>query len=71
MLKKGHLKKETESNILAAQDQPDVQGKCTRNNVQSICHVCGAADEIVVHIVSKWSKFEQKEYKQLRHGNTA
>ena len=51
-LKKGYLKKETESTIVAAQDQ----ALCTRNlrnvvygeNVQSICRVCGAADKTVL-----------------------
>ena len=59
-LKKGYLKKETESTIVALQDQ----ALCTRNlrnavygeNVESICRVCGAADETVAHIVSECSK---------------
>ena len=66
-LKKGYLKRETESTIVAAQDQ----ALCTRNlrnvicgeNVQSSCCVCGAPDEIVAHIVSECSKLAQKEYK--------
>ena len=74
-LKKGYLKKETESTIVAAQNQ----ALCTRNlrnviygeNVQSICRVCGAADETVAHIVSECSKLAQKEYKQVRHDNVA
>ena len=74
-LKKGSLKKETESTIAAAQDQ----ALCTRNlrnavygeNVESICRVCGAADETVAHIVSECSKLAQKEYKQVRHDNVA
>ena len=52
-LKKGYLKKETESTIVAAQNR----ALCTRNmikvvygeNVQSICCVCGAADETVAY----------------------
>ena len=74
-LKKGYLKKETESTIVAAQDQV----LCTRNmrNVfvekifQSICRVCGVFDEPVAHIVLKGSKLVQKEYKQVRHDNVA
>ena len=74
-LKKGYLKKETESTIVAAQDQ----ALCTRNlrnavygeNVESICRVCGAADETVAHIVSECSKLAQKEYKQVRHDKVA
>ena len=72
-MKKGCLKKETESTIVAAQDQ----ALCTRNlrnavygeNVESICRVCGAADETVAHIVSECSKLVEKEHKQVRHGN--
>ena len=74
-MKKDSLKKETESTIVAAQDQ----ALCTRNlrnvvygeNVQSICRVCGVADETVAHIVSECSKIAQKEYKQVRHDNVA
>ena len=74
-LKKGYLKKETESTIIAAQDQ----ALCTRNmrktvygeNVDSPCRVCGSADETVAHIVSECQKLAQKEYKQVRHDNIA
>ena len=34
-------------------------------NVQSICCVCGAADETVAHVVSECSKLTQKEYKHV------
>ena len=59
-LKKGYAKKETESTIVAAQDQ----ALCTRNlrnavyreNVESICRVCGTAGETVAHIVSECLK---------------
>ena len=59
-LKKGYLEKETDITVVAAQDQ----ALCTRNMrnvvygeiVQSICRVCGAANETVVHIVSECSK---------------
>ena len=74
-MKKGNLKKETESTIKAAQDQ----APCTRKlrnavygeNVQSICRVCGAADEKIAYIVSECSKLVQKECKQIRYDNTA
>ena len=73
-MKKGYLKKETESRIIAAQDQ----ALCTRNmrktvygeNVDSTCRVCGSADEIVAHIVAECQKLAQKEYKQVS-GNVA
>ena len=46
--------------------------KCgLRENVQSICCACGAADETVARIVLECSKLEQKEYKQVRHDNVA
>ena len=74
-LKKGYFKKETESTVVVAQDQ----ALCTRNlkdvvyreNVQTICYVCGAADETVVHIVSECQKLAQQEDKQVRHDNIA
>ena len=74
-LKKGHLKKETESTIIAAQDQ----ALCTRymrktvygGNIDSTCRVCGSADETVAHIVAECQKLAQKEYKQVRHDNVA
>ena len=43
----------------------------TEKTVQSICRVCGAADETVAHIVSECSELAQKEYKQVRHDNVA
>ena len=74
-LKKGYLKKEMESTIVAAQDQAlytrNLRNVVYRENVQSISRVCGAADETVVHIVSECSKQVQKEYKQVRHDNVA
>ena len=74
-MKKGYLKKKNETTIVVAQDQ----ALCTTNlrnavygeNVESICRVCGAADETVAHIVSECSKLAQKEYKQVRHDNVA
>ena len=40
-----------------------------RENVESICCICDADDETVVHILSECSKLAQKEYKQVRHDN--
>ena len=72
-LKNGYLKKETESTVIAAQDQ----ALCTRNmrktvygeNVDSTCRVCGSAHETVAHVVPECQKLAQKEYKQVRHDN--
>ena len=74
-LKKGYMKKETESTIIAAQDQ----ALCTRNmrkvvygeNVDSTCRVCDSADKTVAHIVAEFRKLAQKQYKQVRHDNVA
>ena len=74
-LKNSYLEKETESTVVAAQDQ----ALCTRNlrnavyreNVESICRACGATDEAVVCIVSEYSKLAEKEYKQVRYDNVA
>ena len=72
-MNKGYLKKETESTIVAAQDQVlctrDMRNVVYGENVRLICRVCGAADEAVAHIVSECSKLAQKEYKQVRHDN--
>ena len=50
-LKKSYLKKETESTIVAAQDQAlcirNLRNAFYRENLESICPVCGAADETV------------------------
>ena len=74
-LKKGYLKKETESTIIAAQDQAlytrNMRKTAYGENVDSTCRVCGYADETVAHIVAQCQKLAQKEYKQMRHGNVA
>ena len=74
-LKKGFLKKETESTIIAAQDQ----ALCTRNmrkavygeNVDSTCKVCDSADKTVAHIVVECRKLAHKQYEQVRDDNIA
>ena len=73
-LKKGYLKKETESTIVAAQDQ----ALCTRTlrnvvygeNVQSICCVCAVADETVAHTISEYPKLAQTTLKQCSTSDT-
>ena len=74
-LKKGYLKKETESTIIAAQDQ----ALCTRNTRKNVygedidykCRVCGTADEAVAHIVSECPKLTQTDNKKIRRDNVA
>ena len=74
-LKNNYLRKETESTIAAAQDHsPYTRNKRNvvyRENFQSICLLCGVADEIVAHIVSECSKLAQKEYRQVTHDHVA
>ena len=70
-MKKGYLKKETESTIVAAQDQ----ALCTRNmrenvfgeNVSSFCRVCGQVEETVAHIVAECSKLARNFRNNLWH----
>ena len=74
-MKKGCLKKETESTIIAAQDQAlftrSMRKTVYGENVDSTCRVCGSADETVAHNVAECQKLAQKEYKQVRHDNVA
>ena len=66
-LKKDYLNKETESTIVAVRDQAlytrNMRNMVYEENAQSVCRVCGVADERVAHI---FTKLEQKEYKQVR-----
>ena len=68
-LQKGYLKKKTESTMTLC--RRNLRNVFYGENVQSICCVCGAADETVAHVVSECSKLAQKEYKQVRHDNVA
>ena len=74
-MKKAYLKKETESIIVAAQDKAlytrNLRNVVSRENVESICRACGAADKRVARIFSECSKLAQKEYKQVRYDNVA
>ena len=66
-MKRSYTQKETESTFVAAQEQAlcirNVRNVVCEENVQSICLVCGVADETVVHIMSKCSKLAQEVYK--------
>ena len=66
------LKKETESLIVAAQNQCIrtnlVKEKIDKSLEDSLCRVCRKVDESADHIVSGCSKLAQKEYKR-RHNN--
>ena len=68
----GDLKRETESLIVAAQNQSIrtnlVKAKIDRSQEESVCRLCKKAEESIDHIVSGCSKLAQKEYKR-RHDN--
>ena len=71
-LQNGDLKRDTESLIVAAQNQSLrtnlVKAKIGKSQRDSLCRVCRKVDESIDHIVSGCSKLAQKEYKR-RHDN--
>ena len=71
-LQNGDLKRETESFIVAAQNQSIrtnlVKARIDKSQGDSLCRMCGKVDESIDHIVSDCSKLAQKEYKR-RHEN--
>ena len=62
------LKTETESLIVAAQNQSIrtnlVKAKINKSQRDSLCRVCRKVDESINHIVSGCSKLVEKEYKR-------
>ena len=71
-LQNGDLKRETDSLIVAAQNQSIrtnlVKARIDKSQGDSLCTVCRKVDESIDHIVSGCSKLAQKEYKR-RHKN--
>ena len=71
-LQNGDLKRETESLIVAAQNQSIrtnlVKAKIEKSQGDSLCTVCRKVDESIDHIFSGCSKLAQKQYKR-RHEN--
>lgn len=69
-LKSTGLKRETESLIMAAQEQAirtnSIKAKIDQSQQESKCRMCGKADETVNHLLSECSKMAQREYKR-RH----
>ena len=69
-LRKGKLKRETESLLIAAQDNAirtnPVKARIDKTQQNSKCRLCGDRDETINHIISECSKLPQKEYK-ARH----
>ena len=71
-LQNGDLKRETESLIVAAQNQSIrtnlVKARIDKSQGDSLCSMCRKVDESIDHIVSGCSKLSQKQY-QRRHDN--
>ena len=69
-LRRGNLKRETESLIIAAQVNAIrtnyIKAKIDKTQQNSKCRMCGERDETVNHIISECSKLAQREYK-TRH----
>ena len=67
-LRKGNLKRETESLLIAAHDNAirtnHIKARIDKTQQNSKCRLCG--DETINHIISEYSKLAQKEYK-ARH----
>ena len=69
-LRKGNLKRETESLQIAAYDNAirtnHIKARIGKMQQNSKCRLCGDRDETTIHIISECSKLAQKEYK-TRH----
>ena len=68
--KKGSFKKETESLLIAAQDNAirtnHIKARIDKTQQNSKCRLCGDRDETINHKISECNKLAQKEYK-VRH----
>ena len=69
-LRKGNLKRETESLLIAAQNNTiktnHIKTRIDKTQQDSKCRLCGDRDETINPIISECSKFVQKEFK-TRH----
>ena len=69
-LRKGNLKRETESLLIAAQDNAirtnHIKARIDKTQQNSKCRLCSDRDETINHIISECSKLAAKEYK-ARH----
>ena len=69
-LRKGNLKRETESLLIAAQDNTirtnHIKARIDKTQQNSKCRLCSDRDETINHILSECSKLAQKKYK-ARH----
>ena len=66
-LRKGNLKREAESLLIAAQHKAlrtnHIKARIDKTQQNSKCRLCGERDENINHIISECSKLAQKEYK--------
>ena len=64
-IKSGHLKRETEGFLIAAQDQAlranAIKVKIDKQGGSPLCRLCGVKDETVDHLVSRCSKIVQTD----------
>ena len=69
-LGKGNFKRETESLLIAAQDNAirtnHIKARIDKTQQNSKCRLCGDRDDTINHIISECSKLAQREYK-ARH----
>ena len=69
-LRKENLKRETESFLIAAQDNAirtnHIKARIDKTQQNSKCRLCGDRNETINHIISECSKLAQKGYK-ARH----
>ena len=69
-LRKGNFKRETESLLIAAQDNAirtnHIKARIDKTQQNNKCRLCGDRDETINHIISECSKLAQREYK-VRH----
>ena len=69
-LRKGNFKGETESLLIAAQDNAirtnHIKARIDKTQQNSKCRLCGDGDETINHIISECNKLAQRVYKE-RH----
>ena len=65
-LRKGNFKRETESLLIAAQDNAirtnHIKARIDKTQQNSKCRLCGDRDETINRIISECSKLAQREY---------
>ena len=69
-LRKGNFKRETESLLIAAQNNTirtnHIKARIDKTQQNTKCRLCSHRDETINHIISECSKLAQKDYK-TRH----